>query len=155
MTNCDPSKLRSQNGQSSFLQGTKQPIKLDKKSRIRRPNFSSGGRFLASPESDFPDWFFIFSWLICHRAFSPASRRVYSVSRSGFGVELDTLVIVTGCTIPPVTFWPTLATLCHLRSAHAKCRKNESVLALLQIGGNINSPHLIIFPPLEIAQTYL
>ena len=70
MTNCDPSKPRSQNGQSSFLRGTKQPIKPDKKSRIHRPNFSSSSRFLASAESDFPDWFLVFSRLICW-AFSP------------------------------------------------------------------------------------
>ena len=64
MTNCDPSKLPSQNGQSSFLRGTKQPIKPDKKSRIRRQTLAAEADFLPAPNpisstdfSYFLDWF--------------------------------------------------------------------------------------------------
>ena len=143
MTNCDPSKARSQNGQSSFLWGTKQPIKPDKKSRIHRPNFSSSSRFLASAESDFPDWFLVFSRLICW-AFSPGEGLEVGQGKCQSHRELT--LWWKGQNLKIV-----YSTSLYHHTSHANASSNCLLLHLLLFSVFHKLTDLIIFRPFEIA----
>ena len=172
MTNCDPSKLRSQNGQSSFLQEQNSQL-----SWIRNPGsdgqtLAAEADFLPTPNpisltdfSYFPDWFFIFSWLICS-AFSPVEG-----SKVCRGQSLEPQLTLwwkiqffEGCTIQytnHLQLWPlpfvTFQNVCS-PNPRVLCSiiAGKSLLQhLRQSRGEHKLTQLIIFPPLEIAQTYL